>query len=186
MVLDEPAHGDVLEMPDSPEHRKTVLFIVNCALDWVDERYKLRDRLMTSRALITGMREKSPTNARSLRLRDAERYLWGRAYVIQKMENKSNQTVAEAEAVFADDAYQTMKAGLMAANAVFGTKWGLSNPSNPFSALGGGKWYDLGVKHYLSFDKAHLDEVVEPHRLAEADLKQLETPQPRGPQQRWR
>jgi hypothetical protein len=181
-ALNEPAHGDVLEMVDDPEHNTAVIYIVNCAFDWVDERFKLADRLITSRALITQMREKSPAHARSLLLRDSERYLWGRSYVIQKVrDNGSSEIGAEAEAEFADDVYQTMKAGFMALNSIFGTNYGKSNPANPFSALGGGYWYDLGLKHYRHFDSSHVNEAAEPYRLKEADLMDNK---PTGPRYR--
>jgi hypothetical protein len=84
-----------------------------------------------------------------------------------------NPTVARVEAGLADVVYQDMKAGFMAANKLFGTNWGKSNPSNPFSALGGGHWYDLGIRHFDQFDKLHLDELIEPHRLTEGDLSAM-------------
>ena len=162
MTQTEPDHDGVIEMPDDQEHRKAVVYMVNCALGWVDENYKLRDRLITSRALITRIREKGPLYASSIRLRDAERYLWGRAYIPVKLEKDktANQTVIRVEAEFADGSYQTMKASLMLANKLFGTNWGKANPANPFSALGGGDWYLLGLSHYDRFDDGHLDEVA--------------------------
>jgi len=179
-ALNEPAHGDVIEMVDDREHNLAVIYIANCAFDWGDERYKLKDRLLTSRALITQMRERSPAHARSLLLRDSERYLWGRSYVIQEVkDNGSSDLGADVEAEFADGVYQTMKAGFMAFNSIFGTNYGKSNPANPFSALGGGHWYGLGLRHYRHFDRAHLDETVEPYRLTEADLKDKNPPEPR-------
>ena len=60
MTQTEPDHDGVIEMPDDQEHRKAVVYMVNCALGWVDENYKLRDRLITSRALITRIRERVP------------------------------------------------------------------------------------------------------------------------------
>lgn len=180
MTQTEPDHDGVIEMPDDQEHRKAVVYMVNCALGWVDENYKLRDRLITSRALITRIREKGPLYASSIRLRDAERYLWGRAYIPVKLEKDktANQTVIRVEAEFADGSYQTMKASLMLANKLFGTNWGKANPANPFSALGGGDWYLLGLSHYDRFDDGHLDEVAEPHRLTDADLSSLHPPKP--------
>ncbi|MBZ5684270.1 MAG: hypothetical protein LAP86_04480 [Acidobacteriia bacterium] len=181
MAQTEPDHDGVIEMPDDQEHRNAVVYMVNCALGWVDENYKVRDRLMTSRSLITRIREKSPLYASSIRLRDAERYLWGRAYIPVKLdEDKTrNPTAVRVEAEFADGTYQTMKASLMAANKIFGTSWGKTNPANPFSALGGGDWYLLGLRHYDQFDELHLDEVAEPHRLTDADLSVLHRAKPR-------
>src|SRR5206468_1396300 len=153
MVQAEPAYGDVVAEPDTPEHRAAVVKIVNFAIGWVDEKFKLGDRMETARILITQMREKSPTNAKSIQLRDTERYLWGRTYVPVELEKSKqagsprNPTVVRAEAEFADGVYQTMKAGCMAMNWVFGTNIGKSNPDRPFSALGGGPWYLLGLKH---------------------------------------
>src|SRR5262245_57456263 len=81
MVQNEPAQGETVAIPDSPEYRKDVVRVINFVIGWTDERWTLRERLKTARSLITYLRERSPMNAQSCLLRDAERYLWGRAYV---------------------------------------------------------------------------------------------------------
>jgi hypothetical protein len=171
MVQHEPVNNGVLVDTDTPEHRAAVVKIVNFALGWVDERFTLSERLQTSRVLITQMREKSPGNAKSILLRDSERYLWGRTYVPVKVAGGQKPETARIEAEFADSFYQTfVKAPSMAVNGLFGTSWGKSNPSLPFSPLGGGDWYDLGLYHYDQLDEDHLKEVVEPHRVTVAEV----------------
>ena len=137
-------------------HDRDVVTVINYALHWGRQAASHSEQVEIAREKITQLREKSNSNAENLILRDAERYLWGRVG-IPVFSKEYGSLPTQAGAPFANGVYQFYKAIAMGANSVFGTDYVKSNPNRPFSPLGGGFWYQLGLSNYYTHDRGNAD-----------------------------
>jgi hypothetical protein len=107
--------------------------------------------------LIIGERVRNAANSESLVLRDAERYLWGRHGIPAYQRRGWPGPIVVGLAPFTNFFYNAIKAPPMALNKIFGTHILMTSPY-PFSPLGGGFWYQMGLSHYFFYDNGHLQE----------------------------
>jgi hypothetical protein len=147
--------------PDDDEHNKNVETAVNYFLE-TSLGSTLQERLEHARRKLTDLREVSNRNSLSLILRDAERYLWGRAGTGLMKEEGSFEPFTDYLAPWASDVYNFYK-------FILPEKVITSVPNGPVSAVGGGAWFDRGLRDYTDFDEDNLGNDVLPETYRHAD-----------------
>jgi hypothetical protein len=150
------------EDPQNSLHDQRVISLIGLAIGLTDPRSNLQDRMSDARVIITNFRERSPRNAESVLLRDAERYLWGRAG-IPEFSTQWGGWVSPFAPLVNNLVYTPIKAVCMAIDANFYTSWGKANPTLPFSPLGGDRWFQLGIQHYREHDEGRLTGMSDPY-----------------------
>jgi RHS repeat-associated protein len=129
----------------------------------------LKSRLTNARLLITDLRQKSNKNSESLILRDAQYYLWGRTYITDRKENIPwipDIFIETYTGLIAHDVYTAQKA--------FEIKTGIKTlvgkaTEHPYSGLGGGFWYDLGVTKWVA-NRDFLEKNASPALLTREEV----------------
>jgi hypothetical protein len=155
LVYGEPLPTAAWVNREDAAHDRAVIDVINYCMGWAADAgpMEIEDQLVVAREHVTALRERSNANAKSLILRDAERYLWGRAGVTVYRRDDDLLGSDPVTWAPANGIYNAIKAFFMAGNAAFGTNWGKSNPNRPFSPLGGEFWFQFGLADYLSWDR---------------------------------
>lgn len=140
--------------PDNAEYNRKVQIIANYFLK-SPMGTTLEEKLHSARRDLTKFREISDKNSRSLLLRDAQRYLYGRSAI------KSNyfrdvlpDSWIESAAPWASDFYNSLK--MIAGDGI------RSVQDKPTSAVGGGAWYDKGLEDWRTLDEENLNKHEDP------------------------
>jgi RHS repeat-associated protein len=154
--------------PMDDQHIKNVTKVINWAINGAVGR-NLNERLENARLSVTALRQQVSNKAsESLVLRDAQYYLWGITYVTDREKSLPlpNFLIDPYAALLAHDVYTAQKALEMKT----GIRLYGQATSRPYSGLGGGFWYDLGVT-YWTMNKNNLNKDVLPSGVTPDQVK---------------
>jgi RHS repeat-associated protein len=144
--------------PTNDVHLANVTKVINWALKGA-EGETLGERWENARLSVTELRQNSDKNSESLILRDAQYYLWGLT-LITKVESKTKVPDVFVEpylAILAHDIYSAQKWIELNFNiSLYGKV-----TDRPYSAIGGGNWYDIGIKEFYK-ERDYLKKDVAP------------------------
>jgi RHS repeat-associated protein len=144
---------------ESAEHDAAVVATVNSFLE-NSQGNTLYEKLYNALSHLIEMRNESDLNSQSLILRDAERFLWGRTGVVE-LSKTMNPIIVKMFAPFGSVGYDIMKSVLL----TFGGEDVIKTTRHPVSAVGGGRWFDLGIMYSEAFDAGKLDSPLSPTLL---------------------
>jgi hypothetical protein len=149
---------------NSPEHTKRVWEVIRYAMRKaarLGKLLKLGEKLMLAREIVTEMRV-TKRATKSILLRDAERYLWGRSggYAFSGGNPLLTQGLNELGPYF-DYAYNAGKSlGMqLGIDSWFRTK---GQREHPHSAVGGHGWFQVGLDDWKTYDEGFQDTTDEP------------------------
>jgi hypothetical protein len=143
------------------DHDQDVLWVIRWAFDKAlfmhgDKPDTIQNWVASALAIVTNVRQTDAKHSKSVLLRDAQRYLWGRAGVpIHAADSLLPAGVYETFAEPGAFAYDTGKWMAQGYDGAFGTHTARST-GYPASPSGGTFWFSLGLRHYVVWDKNHL------------------------------
>ncbi|MDO6433174.1 SpvB/TcaC N-terminal domain-containing protein [Flavitalea sp. BT771] len=186
MVKNETIPADKLDTsvnnPMDDQHIRDVVKVVNWALKGAAGN-TLDERWAHARLSVTTLRQSSDKTSESLILRDAQYYLWGTTYITEREKAipVPNFFLEPYLAILPHDAYSAQK--------WFEMKTGIAGigqaTNHPYSALGGGFWYDLGVTSLLQ-NRSDENKDVTPPPLSVEGVKKSHDLSEKTNEQFWK
>ena len=116
-----------------------------------------------AQAEVISIRGTSDKKSRSLLLRDAERYLWGRFGKVSLKGQYSPETM-DYLASWIGDFYNLTKFVLSYSHF----ERFIRSTSHPSSSVGGDAWFQKGLEDYEDYDKGNLDKDQFPESYADS------------------
>jgi len=168
--------------PMDAEHVKDVVGVINWALQGAAGG-TLKARWENARLAVTRLRQSSDKRSESLVLRDAQYYLWGTTYITDREEkvHLPNFLMEPYLALLPHTVYTAQKFFEMKSGIGF---VGKATP-HPYSALGGGFWYDFGVNQWIA-KRADLNKDVAPPGVTTEQVKKSYDLAQRSSEEWWK
>jgi RHS repeat-associated protein len=148
--------------PDDHKHKKEVEYIINTHLKYARGK-TLEGRVGAAQAEVISIRGTSDKKSRSLLLRDAERYLWGRFGKVSLKGQYSPETM-DYLGPWIGDFYNLTKFVLSYSHF----ERFIRSTSHPSSSVGGDAWFQKGLEDYEDYDKGNLDKDQFPESYADS------------------